>query len=162
MALLMEEASLLTACGYLLKQTLPYPVGQSVLFLQHLFIVQVPYSLFQIYSNPGEGGFVVDITRSTPDAPYGGTFRTKIQICIFPGPEDPLGTSRLRISYEPEFLQTTSLRGVIEKGMAQGMKETYFLYLEVSLRNSSHRLCLLVLSKRCKSLRHASCQNWTA
>jgi hypothetical protein len=109
----------------------------------------VPFSLLQVYSNPGEGGFVVNITRSTPDAPYGGTFRSKIQICIFPGLEDPLGTSRLRISYEPEFLQTTTLRGVIEKGMAQGMKETYFLYLEVSRGDPFRSFSFLLLSNRC-------------
>lgn len=106
-----------------------YQVEKTVFVLN-----QAHLPFLQDYSISGHGGYVVNITKSTPDAPYGGTFRTRVQVCVFPGLEDPVGTARVRVSYEPDFLQTTSLRGVIEKGMAQGMKETYQLFQDVSYK----------------------------
>ncbi|CAI5501783.1 unnamed protein product [Closterium sp. Naga37s-1] len=39
--------------------------------------------------------------------------------------------SRLRVSYEPHFLQSTMMKGMIENGMRTGLKESYATFLSV-------------------------------
>ncbi|XAR73394.1 hypothetical protein NMG60_11007347 [Bertholletia excelsa] len=71
--------------------------------------------------------FVVSDTVSTPDVPYGGSFKVELLYCITPGPELPSGqqSSRLEVSWRMNFLQSTMMKGMIEGGARQGIKESY-------------------------------------
>ncbi|XP_031392558.1 C2 and GRAM domain-containing protein At1g03370 isoform X1 [Punica granatum] len=67
---------------------------------------------------------------STPDVPYGSSFKTELLYCITPGPELPLGeqSSRLVISWRMNFIQSTMMKGMIENGARQGLRESYEQY----------------------------------
>ncbi|KAL3850970.1 hypothetical protein ACJIZ3_012852 [Penstemon smallii] len=74
--------------------------------------------------------FVVLSTVSTPDAPYGKTFKVEILYCITPGPEQPSGeqSSQLVVSWRLNFSQSTMMKGMIESGARQGIKENFEQY----------------------------------
>ncbi|KAK4491884.1 hypothetical protein RD792_002664 [Penstemon davidsonii] len=74
--------------------------------------------------------FVVSSTVSTPDAPYGKTFKVEILYCITPGPEQPSGeqSSQLVVSWRLNFSQSTMMKGMIENGARQGIKENFEQY----------------------------------
>ncbi|CAI9760221.1 unnamed protein product [Fraxinus pennsylvanica] len=67
---------------------------------------------------------------STPDAPYGKSFRVEVLYCITPGPEQPSGnqSSQLVVSWRVNFLQSTMMKGMIEGGTRQGIKESFEQY----------------------------------
>eukprot|EP01018_Ginkgo_biloba_P010181 Gb_29807 [translate_table: standard] len=71
--------------------------------------------------------FVVLVSVSTPDVPYGSSFRTELLFCITPGPELPSEeeTSHLSVSWRTNFLQSTIMKSMIEGGARQGLKESY-------------------------------------
>ncbi|XP_050210319.1 C2 and GRAM domain-containing protein At1g03370 isoform X2 [Mercurialis annua] len=71
--------------------------------------------------------FAVLAIVSTPDVMYGGTFKTELLYCISPGPELPSGeqTSHLVVSWRMNFLQSTMMKGMIENGARQGLKESF-------------------------------------
>ncbi|CAN6682982.1 unnamed protein product [Malus baccata var. baccata] len=71
--------------------------------------------------------FAVLASVSTPDVPYGRTFKTELLYCITPGPELPSGeqSSRLVISWRMNFLQSTMMKGMIENGARQGLKDSF-------------------------------------
>ncbi|KAI3838630.1 hypothetical protein MKX03_030396 [Papaver bracteatum] len=71
--------------------------------------------------------FAVSVTVATPDVMYGNTFRTELLFCITPGPELSSGekTARLVISWRMNFLQSTMMRGMIEGGARQGLRDSY-------------------------------------
>ncbi|XP_043815138.1 C2 and GRAM domain-containing protein At1g03370 isoform X3 [Manihot esculenta] len=71
--------------------------------------------------------FAVLLSVSTPDVMYGSTFKTELLYCITPGPEMPLGeqTSHLVISWRMNFLQSTMMKGMIESGARQGLKDSF-------------------------------------
>ncbi|GAA0182912.1 hypothetical protein LIER_30450 [Lithospermum erythrorhizon] len=64
---------------------------------------------------------------STPDAPYGGTFRTEVLYSISAGPDLPSGdqSTRLVVSWRMNFLQSTMMKSMIENGARQGIKESF-------------------------------------
>ncbi|CAI0374206.1 unnamed protein product [Linum tenue] len=74
--------------------------------------------------------FVVLISVNTPDVPYGSCFRVELLYCITPGPEVASGeqTSQLTISWRMNFLQSTMMKGMIENGARQGLKDSFELY----------------------------------
>ncbi|XP_047182304.1 C2 and GRAM domain-containing protein At1g03370 isoform X1 [Vigna umbellata] len=74
--------------------------------------------------------FAVLASVSTPDVMYGGTFRVEILYVITPGAELPTGEqcSRLIVSWRMNFLQSTMMKGMIESGARQGMKESFDQY----------------------------------
>ncbi|CAJ1962757.1 unnamed protein product [Sphenostylis stenocarpa] len=74
--------------------------------------------------------FAVLASVSTPDVMYGSTFRVEILYVITPGPELPTGEqcSRLIVSWRMNFLQSTMMKGMIENGARQGMKESFDQY----------------------------------
>lgn len=80
----------------------------------------------QTYLKADSKGFAVLSSASTPDAPYGSTFRVEVLYCITPGPELPSGeqSSRVVISWRMNFLQSTMMRGMIENGARQGVRES--------------------------------------
>ncbi|KAJ4836693.1 hypothetical protein Tsubulata_014853 [Turnera subulata] len=71
--------------------------------------------------------FAVLASVSTPDVMYGSTFKVELLFCITPGPELPSGeeTSHLVISWRMNFLQSTMMKGMIENGARQGLKDSY-------------------------------------
>ncbi|GBG72455.1 hypothetical protein CBR_g12029 [Chara braunii] len=85
------------------------------------------------YSQAEDGRFVVDISVSTPDVPYGSTFRTEVQVCIFPEKAEGggEGMARMRVSWRAKFLQSTMMKTMIENGMRKGITESYAVCLEV-------------------------------
>ncbi|OIW13880.1 hypothetical protein TanjilG_31769 [Lupinus angustifolius] len=74
--------------------------------------------------------FAILASVSTPDVIYGNTFRTEILFMITPGPELPSGEqcSHLVISWRMNFLQSTMMKGMIENGARQGMKDSFDQY----------------------------------
>ncbi|KAJ4977038.1 hypothetical protein NE237_002144 [Protea cynaroides] len=91
----------------------------------------------QRYLKANEKGFAVSISVSTPDVMYGSTFKVELLYCITPGPELPSGeqTSRLVISWRMNFLQSTMMKGMIEGGARQGLKESFEQFADVLSRN---------------------------
>ncbi|KAE8686358.1 C2 and GRAM domain-containing protein [Hibiscus syriacus] len=71
--------------------------------------------------------FAVLSVVSTPDVMYGSTFKTEVLYCITPGPELPSGeqSSHLVISWRTNFLQSTMMKGIIENGTRQGLRESF-------------------------------------
>lgn len=71
--------------------------------------------------------FAVLSVVSTPDAPYGKTFKAEVLYCITPGPELPSGeqSARLEVSWRVNFSQSTMMKGIIEGGAKQGIKDSF-------------------------------------
>ncbi|GER52820.1 C2 calcium/lipid-binding and GRAM domaincontaining protein [Striga asiatica] len=84
----------------------------------------------QTYLKVDGKNFSVISSVSTPDAPYGKTFKAEVLYCITLGPEQPSGeqTSRLEVSWRINFLQSTMMKGMIESGARQGIKESFEHY----------------------------------
>lgn len=91
----------------------------------------------QSYVKADGKNFAVLVSVSTPDVMYGGTFKTELLYCILPGPEMPSGeqTSHLTISWRMNFLQSTMMKGMIENGARQGLKDSFEVYASVLLQN---------------------------
>lgn len=81
----------------------------------------------QMYLKADGNMFAVLSSVSTPDVPYGSNFKTEVLYCITPGPELSSGeqTSHLVISWRTNFLQSTMMKGMIENGTRQGLKESF-------------------------------------
>jgi len=84
----------------------------------------------QTYLKADSGEFAVLVSVDTPDVPYGNTFRVELLYKIMPGPELSSGeeSSRLVVSWGINFSQTTMMRGMIEGGAQQGLKESFDLF----------------------------------
>ncbi|GAU29916.1 hypothetical protein TSUD_148240, partial [Trifolium subterraneum] len=81
----------------------------------------------QTYIRVTKGEFVVLVSVCTPDVPYGNTFRIELLYKIMPGEEVSSGdeSSHLVISWGIVFLQSTMMKGMIESGARQGLKESF-------------------------------------
>ncbi|XP_073000671.1 C2 and GRAM domain-containing protein At1g03370-like isoform X1 [Typha latifolia] len=81
----------------------------------------------QRYLKADGNAFSVLATVSTPDVPCGSYFKTEILYCITPGPQLPSDdqTSHLLVSWRLNFLQSTMMKGMIESGARQGLKESF-------------------------------------
>ncbi|KAF7840489.1 C2 and GRAM domain-containing protein [Senna tora] len=81
----------------------------------------------QTYIKADGKNFAVLASVSTPEVMYGSTFRVEILFVITPGQELPSGEqcSRLVISWRMNFLQSTMMKGMIENGARQGVKDNY-------------------------------------
>ncbi|XP_027185451.1 C2 and GRAM domain-containing protein At1g03370 [Coffea eugenioides] len=84
----------------------------------------------QTYLKADGNTFAVFSSVSTPDAPYGSCFRAEVLYCITSGPELPSGeqSSRLVVSWRMNFLQSTMMKGMIESGARQGIKDSFVVY----------------------------------
>lgn len=84
----------------------------------------------QTYLKADGNTFAVFSSVSTPDAPYGSFFRAEVLYCITSGPELPSGeqSSRLVVSWRINFLQSTMMKGMIENGARQGIKDSFEVY----------------------------------
>ncbi|PIM98491.1 putative protein, contains GRAM domain [Handroanthus impetiginosus] len=91
----------------------------------------------QTYLKADGKAFAVLSSVSTPDAPYGKTFKPEVLYCITPGPEQPSGeqSSRLEVSWRINFLQSTMMKGMIEGGAKQGIKESFEQYEKLLSQN---------------------------
>ena len=71
--------------------------------------------------------FDVFVSVSTPDVPYGNSFKVELLYKIMPGPELSSGeeSSRLIVSWGMSFSQNTIMKGMIEGGARQGLKESF-------------------------------------
>ncbi|KAF8779134.1 hypothetical protein HU200_002807 [Digitaria exilis] len=80
--------------------------------------------------------FAVLADVSTPDVPFGSNFRVEILTCIIPGPElpDDEKSSRLVVSWRLNFLQSTMMKGMIENGARQGLKDNYAQFSDLLAR----------------------------
>ncbi|KAK1294002.1 C2 and GRAM domain-containing protein [Acorus calamus] len=81
----------------------------------------------QTYLKADGKEFAVLTSVSTPDVPYGNCFKVELLFKITPGPN--LSTeelsSHLVISWAVNFHQSTVMKGMIEGGVRQGLKESY-------------------------------------
>ncbi|XP_058102506.1 C2 and GRAM domain-containing protein At5g50170-like isoform X2 [Magnolia sinica] len=81
--------------------------------------------------------FAVLMSVSTPDVPYGNCFKIELLYKIMPGPELSSGeeSSRLIISWNINFFQSTVMKGMIEGGARQGLKESYEQFANLLAQN---------------------------
>ncbi|XP_022137255.1 C2 and GRAM domain-containing protein At5g50170 isoform X2 [Momordica charantia] len=70
--------------------------------------------------------FSVLVNVSTPEVPFGNAFNVELLYKIMPGPELISGeeTSHLVVSWGINFLHSTMMKGMIERGARQGLEES--------------------------------------
>ncbi|KAJ9677869.1 hypothetical protein PVL29_022696 [Vitis rotundifolia] len=81
--------------------------------------------------------FAVLVNVNTPDVPYGNSFKVELLYKIMPGPELSSGeeSSRLVVSWGLSFSQNTIMRGMIEGGARQGLKESFDQFANLLAQN---------------------------
>ncbi|XP_061343598.1 C2 and GRAM domain-containing protein At5g50170 [Gastrolobium bilobum] len=81
----------------------------------------------QTYIRVTKEEFAVLVSVSTPEVPFGNTFRIELLYKIMPGRELSSGeeSSHLEVSWGIVFLQSTMMKGMIESGTRQGLKESF-------------------------------------
>ncbi|XP_021801704.1 C2 and GRAM domain-containing protein At5g50170 [Prunus avium] len=91
----------------------------------------------QTYMTADGKEFAVLVGVSTPDVPYGNSFKVELLYKIMPGPELPSGeeSSRLVVSWGVNFLQNTLMRGMIEGGVKQGLEESFDQFSSLLAQN---------------------------
>ncbi|KAK1318607.1 C2 and GRAM domain-containing protein [Acorus calamus] len=87
----------------------------------------------QTYLKADGKEFAVLTSVSTPDVPYGNCFKVELLFKITPGPNLSTGelSSHLVISWAVNFHQSTVMKGMIEGGVRQGLKESYNQFADV-------------------------------
>ncbi|XP_042500360.1 C2 and GRAM domain-containing protein At5g50170 isoform X2 [Macadamia integrifolia] len=91
----------------------------------------------QTYLKADGREFAVLTNVSTPDVPYGNCFKIELLYRIMPGPElsSGEGCTRLVVSWSINFLQSTMMRGMIEGGARQGLKESSEQFADLLAQN---------------------------
>ncbi|XP_020584291.1 C2 and GRAM domain-containing protein At1g03370-like [Phalaenopsis equestris] len=86
----------------------------------------------QTYLKADGKNYAVLASVSTPDVPFGSSFRCEVLYCIMPGPQLPSEeqSSRLVVSWRINFFQSTMMKGMIENGAKQGLKDSYVQFAE--------------------------------
>ncbi|KAL2482549.1 C2 and GRAM domain-containing protein [Forsythia ovata] len=81
----------------------------------------------QIYVKANGKEFAVLVNVSTPDVPYGNTFKVELLYKIMPGGKLSSGeeSAHLVVSWAINFNQSTMMKGMIEGGAKQGLKESF-------------------------------------
>lgn len=84
----------------------------------------------QMYIKVDGDEFAVLVNVSTPDVPYGSTFKIELLYKIIPGlvpfSEEESGQSaRLVVSWAINFTQSTMMKTMIESGARQGLKDSF-------------------------------------
>ncbi|XP_011651740.1 C2 and GRAM domain-containing protein At5g50170 isoform X1 [Cucumis sativus] len=71
--------------------------------------------------------FAVLVNVNTPEVPFGNAFNVELLYKIMPGPELISGeeTSHFVVSWGMNFLHSTMMKGMIEKGARQGLEENF-------------------------------------
>ncbi|KAI4311851.1 hypothetical protein MLD38_036714 [Melastoma candidum] len=117
--------------GQSLKRVVTYIKGATKL------IKAVKSTEDQVYLKADGNVYAVLASVSIPDVMYGSTFRTELLYCIMPGLELPSGepSSRLVISWRMNFLQSTMMKGMIESGARQGLRDSFELFANFLSQN---------------------------
>ncbi|CAK7357292.1 unnamed protein product [Dovyalis caffra] len=91
----------------------------------------------QTYVKADAKEFAVLTNVSTPEVPYGNTFNIELLYKIFPGPEISSGeaSSHLLISWGINFCKSTMMKGMIEGGARQGLKESFDQFANLLAQN---------------------------
>ncbi|XP_062169870.1 C2 and GRAM domain-containing protein At5g50170 [Alnus glutinosa] len=91
----------------------------------------------QTYIRADGREFAVMVSVSTPEVPYGSTFKVELLYKIMPGAELSSGeeSSHLVVSWGINFLQSTMMRGMIEGGVRQGLKESFDQFTNLLAQN---------------------------
>ena len=91
----------------------------------------------QTYIRADGGEFAVLVSASTPEVPYGNTFKVELLYKIMSGPAQSSGeeASHLVLSWGINFLQNTMMRGMIEGGVRQGLKESFEQFANLLAQN---------------------------
>ncbi|KAG9446489.1 hypothetical protein H6P81_012617 [Aristolochia fimbriata] len=86
----------------------------------------------QTYLKADGKEFAVLASVSTPDVPYGNCFKVELLYKITPGLELSSGeeSCRLVISWNVNFHQSTMMKGMIESGARQGIKEGFEVFAD--------------------------------
>lgn len=81
----------------------------------------------QTYIKANGNEFAVHVSVSTPDVPYGNTFKVELLYKIITDASLSSGeeSSRLIISWVLNFHHSTMMKGMIENGARQGLKESF-------------------------------------
>ncbi|KAK7302138.1 hypothetical protein RJT34_13018 [Clitoria ternatea] len=84
----------------------------------------------QTYIRVNKKEFAVLVNVSTPEVPYGNTFRTELLYKIMPVGELSSGeeSSHVVVSWGIVFFQSTMMKGLIEGGARQGLKESFYQF----------------------------------
>lgn len=100
------------------------------------FVKSVKTTEEQKYVKADGTSFAILTRVCTPEVPFGDCFEVVLLYKITPSPEIPSGepTSRLVVSYNLEFKQTTVMKGMIEGSVCQGLKENFEGYADVLSR----------------------------
>ncbi|KAF7838280.1 C2 and GRAM domain-containing protein [Senna tora] len=77
----------------------------------------------QTYVRLSKEEFAVHVNVSTPEVPYGNSFRIELLYKIMPGKEEE--SSHLVVSWGIVYLQSTMMKGMIESGARQGLKDSF-------------------------------------
>ncbi|KAJ0965300.1 hypothetical protein J5N97_026438 [Dioscorea zingiberensis] len=87
----------------------------------------------QTYLKADGKSYAVLASVSTPDVPFGSYFKTEVLYCIIPGPESATEekSCQLVISWRTNFLQSTMMKGMIESGTRQGLKESFVQFSDL-------------------------------
>ncbi|CAJ1974960.1 unnamed protein product [Sphenostylis stenocarpa] len=91
----------------------------------------------QTYIRVSTKEFAILVSVSTPEVPYGNTFRIELLYKIMPGGEASSGeeSSHLVVSWGIVFIQSTMMKGMIENGARQGLNENFSLFSEKLAQN---------------------------
>ncbi|XP_039012600.1 LOW QUALITY PROTEIN: C2 and GRAM domain-containing protein At5g50170-like [Hibiscus syriacus] len=91
----------------------------------------------QTYIKANGHEYVILVTVSTPDVPYGSTFKIELLYKIMPGPEVPTEeeSSHLIVSWRVHFQQSTMMQSMIEGGAKKGLKESFDQFSDLLAQN---------------------------
>lgn len=91
----------------------------------------------QTYQKASGKQFAVFVRVSTPDVPYGNTFKIELLYKILSETEPTAcgESSRLIISWGIQFNQSTIMKGMIEGGARQGLKESFEQFSDLLAKN---------------------------
>ncbi|KAI3510277.1 hypothetical protein L1887_17145 [Cichorium endivia] len=81
----------------------------------------------QTYIKADGKSFAVLASVNTPEAPYASNYRVEVMTAISAGPELPSGeeSSHLVVSWRMNFLHNTMMKGMIEGGARQGVRDSF-------------------------------------
>ncbi|XP_047316846.1 C2 and GRAM domain-containing protein At5g50170 [Impatiens glandulifera] len=89
----------------------------------------------QTYLYADTSKFAVHVDVYTPDVPYGNTFKLEILYKITSEPHGDESLSRLVISWGINFIHHTMMKGMIEGGARQGLKESFDQFAKFLAQN---------------------------
>ncbi|XP_051136740.1 C2 and GRAM domain-containing protein At5g50170 isoform X2 [Andrographis paniculata] len=78
----------------------------------------------QTYVKADGNEFAILVNVSTPDVPYGSTFKVELLFKIIRGSSEE-ESARLVVSWAVNFSQNIMMKGMVENGVRQGLKESF-------------------------------------